>query len=57
MKSRFLAVTLVSLLGPATHPAVNATPPPERKPSWQTDYQRAKELARREDKPLFIVFR
>jgi hypothetical protein len=57
MKSRFLAITLVSLLGSATHNAVTATPPPEQKPSWQTDYQRAKEIARREDKPLFIVFR
>ena len=29
----------------------------EENPSWLTDYDRALELARREKKPLFVVFR
>jgi hypothetical protein len=57
MKARFLAITLVSLVGPAIHDLVRAGPPPVEKPLWHTDYERAKEIARREDKPLFIVFR
>ncbi len=52
MNCWFLGVALGSMLGQVfCHPA-NAA-----KPLWRTNYEEAKEIARREGKPLFLVFR
>jgi hypothetical protein len=55
MKMHFLGLLLGFFnLIPAQGP-VGAAPP--SKPLWHTDYDQAKQIARRTGKPLFVVFR
>jgi hypothetical protein len=57
MRSYFLGVALAFCFEAANQNSVEAAPPLRQKPFWHTNYERAKELARQEDKPLFVVFR
>jgi hypothetical protein len=55
MKMRFLGLLLGSLFLTSLQTRAEAAPP--AKPLWHTDYEQAKEIARRTGKPLFVVFR
>jgi hypothetical protein len=57
MKWSYRAVVLGFVFSVAVQDAVVAASPTQPKPLWHTHYDRARELARREDKPLFVVFR
>jgi hypothetical protein len=56
MKSWFLRIALLVILNTAVHARASAAPPAP-KPLWHTNYEQAKELARREGKLLLVVFR
>ncbi len=57
MKWWFLAVVLGFISSEAVRNPAEAAAPQPQKPLWHTNYERAKEMARREGKPLFLVFR
>jgi hypothetical protein len=58
MKLRSLAIVLGFILSAAEDGSANAAAPPEKqKPLWHTDYKYARAIARREGKPLLVVFR
>ncbi|HLJ93911.1 MAG TPA: hypothetical protein VKU02_12050 [Gemmataceae bacterium] len=48
-------IALLLLVSPVIPARARAAPP--AKPSWHTDYEQAKALARREGKPMLVVFR
>ena len=47
----------LSLLAVAMSCVLSAAAIPAQKPVWHTDYTQAREIARRQDKPLFAIFR
>jgi len=58
MTAWWIGSVLGLLLSAAGHAPASAAPPAAPPgPVWHTDYGRAKELARRQGKPLFAVFR
>jgi hypothetical protein len=58
MKLRSLGIVLGLIVSTAVDGSANAAAPPEKqKPLWHTDYQHARAIARREGKPLLVVFR
>jgi len=50
-------ITLFVILTSVVHAPASAAPPPQQKPLWHTNYEQAKEIARRQGKLLFVVFR
>jgi hypothetical protein len=57
MRWCFLVSCAVLSLHPLRSGAEEARALEERKSSWLTDYETAKVLASRTDRPLFVVFR
>jgi hypothetical protein len=57
MKWWVFQIVLVVVLSSVAHTPARAALPPQQKPLWHTNYEQAKEIARREDKLLFVVFR
>jgi len=47
----------LSLLAVAISCVLSAAAVPPQKPVWHTDYTQAREIARRQDKPLFAILR